>query len=101
VILNLAASFSNTRKSSKSRIDANVDFLEPAQSPPPICFNYGEFAFFLPSGWLGWLSFALAPIRLLPDYTGNYHNIIIIPHFLGISGMTLRGREHTGGHWQS
>ena len=30
--------------------------------------NCGEFAFFLPSGWLGWLSFGLAPIRLLPEY---------------------------------
>jgi len=35
----------------------------------PICLNYGEFAFFGLSCWFGCLSFALAPIRLLPHYT--------------------------------
>jgi len=57
--------------SSESRIDASEDFLEPIQTPLPICLRCSEFAFFLPSGWLGCLSFALAPIRLLPDYTGS------------------------------
>ena len=48
------------------------DFLESAQPRPPICLNCGEFAFFAHPGWLACLSFALAPIRLLPDYTVVY-----------------------------
>ena len=33
-----------------------------------MCLSCGEFAFFMASYWLGCLSFALAPIRLSPDY---------------------------------
>jgi len=57
--------------SSESRIDASEDFLEPIQTPLLICLRCGEFAFLLPSGWLGWLSFALTLIWLLLDYTGS------------------------------
>jgi len=48
---------------------ASNDFLEPVQSRLPMCLSCGEFAFFVASCWLGCLSFAVAPVRLSPDYT--------------------------------
>ena len=53
------------------RIDASADFPEPVQRL--ICLNCGEFAFF------GCLSFALAPIRLLP-------NIGTVLEYRGVEG---------------
>jgi len=56
----------------KSRIDVTEGFLELAQPPWSICLNCGEFAFSAPSCWHDCLSFALALVRLLPDYTASH-----------------------------
>lgn len=57
--------------SGESRIGAGADFLEPVQPRLPMCLNCGESAFFVASCWLSWLSFALAPTLVSPDYTAE------------------------------
>jgi len=46
-----------------------LDVYMTRRTQRPICLNCGEFAFFELSCCFGSLSFALAPIQLLPDYT--------------------------------